>query len=185
MDIGIVILRLSGFGVGVEEALVVLDGADLRRGLREGRSRRRASFAAARVGRSVAYADIYNNGRLDVLLSTNGGSVHLFRNEAIGAPNYSLRIKLVGTKSNRDGIGAAVRITTPDGAQTQMLRSGSSYLSASELVLTFGLGQHDKVEAMEVRWPSGQVDRLSNVAAEAAISVTEGKGITSTRSYGK
>jgi hypothetical protein len=66
-----------------------------------------------------------------------------------------------------------------------MLRSGSSYLSASELVLTFGLAQHDKADSIELRWPSGQVDRLSNVAASQTITVTEGKGITVSRAYGK
>jgi hypothetical protein len=145
------------------------------------------AFAAPRVGRGAAYADIHNDGRLDLLLSTNGGPVYLFRNGAQGAAaaNRSLRFKLIGTKSNRDGIGATVRLTAGGETQTQMLRSGSSYLSASELVLTFGLGQHDKAEMIELRWPSGQVDRLSNVSARATISVTEGKGITSTRNYGK
>jgi enediyne biosynthesis protein E4 len=146
-----------------------------------------AAFAAPRVARGAAYADINNDGRLDLLLSTNGGPVYLFRNEAQGAAaaNRSLRIKLIGTKSNRDGIGATVRLIAGGETQTQMLRSGSSYLSASELVLTFGLGQYDKAETIEVRWPSGQVDRLSNVAAGATISTTETKGITSTRNYGK
>jgi hypothetical protein len=146
-----------------------------------------AAFAAPRVGRGAAYADIQNDGRLDLLLSTNGGLVYLFRNEAHGAAaaNRSLRIKLIGTKSNRDGIGATVKLTAGGETQTQMLRSGSSYLSASELVLTFGLGPHDKAEAIEVRWPSGQVDRMSNVPAGATITVTEAKGITATRNYGK
>jgi hypothetical protein len=143
------------------------------------------AFAAARVGRSVAYADVYNNGRLDILMSTNGGPVSLFKNEAVSAANHSLRVKLVGTKSNRDGMGAAVRVTTADGTQTQMLRSGSSYLSASELVLTFGVGQQSKVDSVEIRWPSGQVDRLSNVNAGQTVTVTEGKGVTSSRAFGQ
>jgi len=101
------------------------------------------AFASPRVGRGAAYADINNDGRLDLLLSTNGGPVYLFRNEAQGAAasNKSLRIKLIGTKSNRDGIGTTVKLTAGGETQTQMLRSGSSYLSASELVLTFGLAQ--------------------------------------------
>ena len=144
-----------------------------------------AAFAAARVGRSVAYADVYNNGRLDILMSTNGGPVSLFKNEAVGTANRSLRVKLVGTKSNRDGIGAVVRLTTAEGTQTQMLRSGSSYLSASELVLTFGVGQQGKVDALEIRWPSGQVDKLSSVNAGQTVTFTEGKGQTSTRPFGK
>ena len=143
-----------------------------------------AAFATPRVGRSVAYADVYNNGRLDILMSTNGGPVSLFKNEAVGKANHSLRVKLIGTKSNRDGIGAVVRVTTAEGTQTQMLRSGSSYLSASELVLTFGVGQQSKVDAIEIRWPSGQVDKLANVNAGQTVTVTEGKGQTSARSFG-
>ena len=142
-----------------------------------------AEFAAARVGRSVAYADVLNDGRLDVLLSTNGGAVHLFRNVATGKANHSVRFKLVGTKSNRDGIGAVVRLTTTDGTQTQMLKSGSSYLAANELVLTFGLGQLSKADSVEIRWPSGQVDKLSNVNAGQTVMVTEGKGATSAVPY--
>ena len=125
------------------------------------------AFTTPRVGRGAAYADINNDGRLDLLLSTNGGPTYLFRNDvqANSAANRSVRLKLVGTKSNRDGIGAVVRLTSGGDTQTQMLRSGSSYLSSSELILTFGLGQRDKAETIEVHWPSGQVDRLSNVAA--------------------
>ena len=144
-----------------------------------------ATFAAARVGRSVAYADVYNNGRLDILMSTNGGPVSLFKNEAVGPANHSLRVKLVGTKSNRNGIGTVVRVTTAEGTQTQMLRSGSSYLSASELVLTFGVGQQSKVDSVEVRWPSGQVDKLGTTNAGQTVTVTEGKGQTSARTFGK
>jgi len=145
------------------------------------------AFATPRVGRGAAYADINNDGRLDLLLSTNGGPVYLFRNEAEGAAasNDSLRIKLTGTKSNRDGIGATVRLTSGGETQTQMLRSGSSYLSASELVLTFGLAQLDKADNIEIRWPSGQQDHLSNAPAGQTITVTEGKGITASRPFGK
>src|SRR2546422_8630504 len=144
------------------------------------------AFGSPRVGRGAAYADINNDGRLDLLLSTNGGPVYLFRNEAqlATAVNRSLRIKPVGTKSNRGGIGASVKLTAGGGTQAGVLRSGSSYLSASELVLTFGLGQHDKADTIEIRWPSGQTDIFSGVAAGATVGVTEGKGITSRREFG-
>jgi enediyne biosynthesis protein E4 len=143
------------------------------------------AFETPRVGRGAAYADIFNDGRLDLLLSTNGGPAYLFRNEAQNgsAANHSLRVKLVGTKSNRDGIGAVVRVTAGGETQTQMLRSGSSYLSSSELVLTFGLAQRDKAESIEIRWPSGQVDHLPNVAAGQTITATEGKGATASHPY--
>jgi hypothetical protein len=137
-----------------------------------------AEFAVPRVGRSAAYADVFNDGRLAVLLSTNGGATHLFRNVASGKANHSVRFKLIGTKSNRDGVGAVVRVTSPDGTQTQMLKSGSSYLAANELVLTFGLGQLSKADSVEIRWPSGAVDKLANVNAGQTVVVTEGKGVT-------
>ena len=146
-----------------------------------------SSFSTPLVARGAAYADINNDGRLDVLLSTNGGPVYLFRNEAQGASgaNHSLRIKLTGTKSNRDGIGATAKLTSGGETQTPMLRSGSSYLSASELLLTFGLAQREKADNIEIRWPSGQIDRLSNVAAGQTINVIEGKGISAFRVYDK
>jgi enediyne biosynthesis protein E4 len=145
-----------------------------------------AAFATPRVGRGAAYADISNRGRLDLLLSTNGGAVYLFQNKASGAAatSKSLRVRLVGTQSNRDGIGAVVKVSAGSDWQSQMMRSGSSYLSASELVLTYGLAQHDRVDTIEIRWPSGQVEKLSNVAAGQTITVMEGKGITSTLKYG-
>jgi hypothetical protein len=143
-------------------------------------------FATPRVGRGAAYGDVNNDGRLDLLLSTNGGPAYLFENEAAGeaALQKSVRVKLVGTKSNRDGIGSVVKVATGGETQSQMLRSGSSYLSASELVLTFGMARRDKAEAIEVKWSSGTVDTLTNVEAGQTVTVTEGKGITASRKYG-
>jgi hypothetical protein len=142
-----------------------------------------AAFASPKVARGAAYADIDNDGSLDVLMTTNGSRVYLFHNE--DGTNHSLRVKLVGTKSNRDGIGAVVRLTSGKEQPWQMLRSGSSYLSQSELVLTFGLGAQTKADSLEVQWPSGQVDKLSNISAGQTVTVEEGKGVVSTRHYGK
>src|SRR5262249_5336102 len=132
------------------------------------------AFAAPKVARGAAYADINDDGSLDVLMTTNAGRAYLFRNE--GSTNRSLRIKLTGTKSNRDGIGALVRLTTGKDQQSQTLHSGSSYLSQSELVLTFGLGQQQKADSVEIQWPSGQIDKLSSINAGQTITVQEGKG---------
>jgi enediyne biosynthesis protein E4 len=138
-------------------------------------------FSMPKVARGAAYADIDNTGFLDILLTTNGGPAYLFHNE--GGTNHSLRIKLQGTKSNRDGIGAVVRVTSGNEKQQKMLRSGSSYLSQSELVLTFGLGGQVKADTVEMQWPSGQIDKLTNVNAGQTVTVEEGKGVVSARAY--
>ncbi|MGC1104950.1 MAG: CRTAC1 family protein [Candidatus Acidiferrales bacterium] len=142
-----------------------------------------ASFNVPRVARGAAYADLYNDGKLDILISTNAGAPALFRNE--GGSNRSLRIKLIGTKSNRDGIDSEVRVTSSGVAQHKMLTSGSSYLSSSELVLTFGLGQNADAQEVEVHWPSGRVDHLKNVSGGQTITVKEGSGIVAAKPYGK
>jgi hypothetical protein len=146
------------------------------------------AFASPKVARGAAYADIDNDGSLDVLITTNGGRAYLFRNE--GSDNHSLRIKLIGTKSNRDGVGAVVRLTSGVGGnqkdqQWQMVHSGSSYLSQSELVLTFGLGEKTKADSIEVQWPSGQTDKLSNVPGSQTITIQEGKGVVANKAYSK
>jgi hypothetical protein len=140
------------------------------------------TLGTPRVARGAAYADIDNDGNLDLLISSNHGPALLLHNE--GGTNKSVRIKLVGTKSNRDGIGAVVNLRAGADKQNQMLRSGSGYLSASELVLTFGLAQHAQADEIEIRWPSGQVDQLKNVAAGQTIVVKEGAGIAQSRPYG-
>jgi hypothetical protein len=142
-----------------------------------------AAFASPKVARGAAYADIDNDGALDILITTNGGRPYLFHNE--GETNRSLRVKLVGTKSNRDGIGALVRVISGKDQQSKMLRSGSSYLSQSELVLTFGLGTQTNADSIEIQWPSGQVDKLSNINAGQTITVQEGKGVVATKPYAK
>ena len=141
------------------------------------------AFALPRVARGAAYADIDNDGDLDLIVTTNGGPAVLFRNE--GTTNHSLRVRLMGTRSNRNAIGAVVRVTSHGQTQWQVLRSGSSYLSQSELVLTFGLGSLAKVDALEVRWPSGQVDRLEKIAADQIITVQEGRGLVSAQALRK
>lgn len=136
-----------------------------------------AAFATPRVARGAAYGDINNDGALDLLVATNGGPAVLFRNT--GATNNRLRIKLIGTKSNRDGIGATVRVTAGSDAQTKMLRSGSSYLSSSELILTFGLAQHTLVDSIEIQWPSGEKETISRVSPNQFITIKEGSGVVS------
>ena len=109
------------------------------------------------------------------MVTTNAGPAQLFRNDT--TKNHSLRIKLQGTKSNQDGIGAIVRVQAAGNSQWLMMRSGSSYLSQSELVLTFGLGVSSKADHVDIEWPSGHRDILSNVAADQIVTVAEAGGV--------
>jgi hypothetical protein len=133
------------------------------------------SFDAPRVARGAAYGDINNDGAPDIAITTNAGPASLFLNQ--GSTNHALRIKLVGTKSNRDGIGAVVQVKSTTTTQKQTLRSGSSYLSSSELILTFGLGVSSKADSIEVHWPSGATDHLTNINADQIITVRESAGL--------
>jgi hypothetical protein len=112
-----------------------------------------------------------------VLLTTNNGPAYLFRNDQV-AGNRSIRFKLAGTKSNRDGIGATVRIFFNGGSQYRMIRSGSSYLSQSELAAVFGLGRRDTVERAVIQWPSGRTEEFKSLQAGQSYLCTEGKGIS-------
>jgi hypothetical protein len=133
-------------------------------------------FADSKVGRGLAVADFDRDGDLDLLLTTNNGPAYLYRNDQL-AGNRSIRLHLVGTKSNRDAIGAAVRLHCDGQVQSRLVRSGSSYLSQSELPLTFGLGKADSVEKIVVDWPSGKTEEYSKLKPGRAYQLTESKGI--------
>jgi len=134
-------------------------------------------LARPMVSRGAAYADLDDDGDLDLVVTANGGPAAVFRSDG-GNANGWLRVKPVGTKSNRDGIGARVTVTLPGGGKSwAVVKTGSSYCSQSELPLTFGLGQAKQVAAVEIAWPSGQVDRLGPQAAGRTLVVTEGGGV--------
>ncbi len=133
------------------------------------------------VGRGAAYADFDNDGDLDLMITANNGEARLLRNDN-GNQNDMLRVKTVGTRSNRDGIGAKVTVTTSKGLRLcGMVKTGSSYLSQSELPLTFGLGKPEanKTVTVDILWPSRQKDSIANVKPNQFITVREGKGIVS------
>jgi len=136
-----------------------------------------AAFNRAIVARGAAYADFDRDGDLDLLISTNHGPAYLFRNDG-GNRNHWLSVRLAGTKSNRDGIGAVVRVESAGGKQWNTVRSGSSYCSQSDLALTFGLGK-DTGATVQVEWPSGAKQQIGNVAADQFLVIDEGRGITS------
>ncbi len=139
-------------------------------------------FDQPKVGRGLAYGDFDRDGDLDLLLTTNNGAAHLYRNDQL-AGNRSMRFRLVGTKSNRDAIGATVHIVSGGLSQTRMIKSGSSYLSQSELPITFGLEKRDRAERVVVIWPSGRTEEFTNLAAGRCYECTEGKGIAPQERY--
>jgi hypothetical protein len=134
------------------------------------------AFEKPLVARGAIYGDYDHDGDLDVLITSNGGPAHLFRNDG-GNKNHWLSVKTVGTKSNRDGIGAVVRIESASGKQWNAVRSGSGYASQSDLALTFGLAQDPVVSSVQVEWPSGAKQKFANVPINQAIVIDEGKGI--------
>lgn len=132
-------------------------------------------FASPKVGRGLAVGDFDRDGDLDVLMTTNGGPALLYRND-VGNGNRSIRFRLEGRKSNRDAIGAVVRIYGATGPQMRMVRSGSSYLSSSPFAVTFGTGRAAAVERAVVYWPSGRVDEFKNLATGRTYQCVEGEG---------
>ena len=128
------------------------------------------------VARGAAYADFDNDGDLDIIVTTNNGPAHLFRNDG-GNRNHVLRVQTVGTASNRDGIGARVEVSLGGVRRWQMVKTGSSYASQSELPLTFGLGAAAAVDGIRVSWPSGRIDTVGATQANQAITIQEGSGV--------
>jgi len=133
-----------------------------------------SDFAQPKVARGLACGDFDRDGDVDVLMTTNNGPAHLYRNDRHGE-NRSLRFHLRGTSSNRDAIGATVRITHGGESQTRMVKSGSSYLSQSELAVTFGVGTRDRVDRVVIAWPNGRVDDYKDVRTGRAYDCVEGR----------
>jgi hypothetical protein len=140
------------------------------------------AFHQPKVGRGLACGDFDRDGDLDLLLTTNNGPAYLYRNDQL-AGNRSIRFRLVGKQSNRDAIGAAVRIYHEGTAQSRLVKSGSSYLSQSELPVTFGLGKRDKIDRVVIQWPNGRTEEYKNLAAGKAYECVESEGITAATGF--
>jgi hypothetical protein len=140
-------------------------------------------FKDAWVGRGMAIGDIDNDGRIDAVVTTNGGPAHILRNETVTA-NHWITLHLTGHKSNRDGIGAVVKLTTKQGSQWVTATTSSGYLSASDPRVHFGLGDSLKADSIEIRWPSGIVQTLTNIKGDQQIQVDEPTVMSGTSTTG-
>ena len=129
-------------------------------------------FQQAWVGRGLAAGDIWNDGRVDVVVTTNDGPAYIVRNET-PTSNHWLGIKLVGHKSNRDGIGAEIKLTTSKGVQFVTVSTAASYLSSSDKRAHFGLGSDAAAQSIQIRWPSGTVQTLKNISGDRVLVVDE------------
>jgi hypothetical protein len=129
-------------------------------------------FHSAWVGRGLAIGDIWNDGRQDVVVSTNDGPGYILRNET-ATGNHWIEIKLRGHKSNRDGIGAEITLSTSQGKQFETVSTAGSYLSSKDSRAHFGLGADAEVKTIEIRWPSGITQSLRNVRGDQVLRIEE------------
>ncbi len=135
-----------------------------------------AVFSEPWVGRGMAVGDLDNDGRLDAVVSTNGGAAHILHNETPAAGNHWLTLSLVGHTSNRDAIGASIKLTTSHGPQYVTVSTTGSYLSSNDKRAHFGLGPDTQAKAIDIRWPSGITQHLDNIPADQILKVEEPAG---------
>jgi hypothetical protein len=130
-------------------------------------------FTRPIAGRGLATADFDNDGDLDIVTNNRGDNPELLRNDG-GNANHWLEVQLIGTRSNRDGIGASLKLVSGGFMQIKQSKGGMSYMSASDPRIHFGLGHSTKVDSLEITWPSGQADQLTDVPVDRIIAVREG-----------
>jgi hypothetical protein len=128
------------------------------------------------AGRGLATADYDNDGDIDIVTNNRGDYPSLLRNDG-GNANHWLEVLLIGTRSNRDGVGASLKLTAGGSVHVEQAKGGMSYMSSNDPRIQFGLGRRTKIDSLEITWPSGQVDRLTNIPVDQIIAVKEGAGI--------
>jgi hypothetical protein len=132
------------------------------------------------VSRGLAVGDLFNDGHMELVVENLEGAPMILRPEG-GPQNHWVSLSLQGTRSNRLALNARVRITAGDLVQIDEVRSGGSYLSQNDLRLHFGLGKHDRIDKVEIFWPSGATETLNPLAADRFYSITEGQGVTASQ----
>lgn len=141
-----------------------------------------APFKEKRTGRGAAFGDLDNDGDVDVVLNNLGGSGQLLRNDG-GNANNSVLIKVVGVKSNRSGVGAMVKVVAGTLTQKDEVRSGDSYISQSDQRLHFGLEKRTRIDLIEVRWPSGVIDKVTGANVNKILTIKEGQGLIEQKDF--
>lgn len=141
-----------------------------------------APFEEKRTGRGAAFGDIDNDGDVDVIINNLDGPAQLLRNDG-GNANNSVLIKTIGVKSNRSGIGARVSIVSGDLKQMEEVYSGATYISQNDLRLHFGLEKRSKIDLIEVRWPSGAVEKITGASVNKVLTIKEGHGLISQKDF--
>src|ERR1051325_4081330 len=141
-----------------------------------------APFKEKRAGRGVAFGDLDNDGDVDIVINNLDGAPQILRNDG-GNTNNSVLVKLIGVKSNRDGIGARVKVVSGDLMQLDEVRSGESYISQNDLRLHFGLEKRTKINLIEIRWPSGVTDKVTNANVNKIVTIKVGQGLVDQKDF--